>query len=130
MKNADNKPKRILLHALTVKSPTEKAPSIAISEHIANNHNVLSIQSLFSKLHETEYQIYQQNVFPKSVVTDNSKAIIQAVLNELNRETLEEYLKRIYGIIFEGQKTENTQKPKFVCARTIFCETIMQSSKN
>ena len=44
------------------------------------------------------------------MITDNSKAIIQAFLNELNRETLEEYLKRTYGIIFEDQKTENTQK--------------------
>ena len=65
---------------------------------------------MFSKLREIEYQIYQQNVFPKLVITDNSKAIIQAVLNELNREILEEYLKRTYGIIFEDQKTENTQK--------------------
>ena len=65
---------------------------------------------MFSKLREIEYQIYQQNVFPKLVITDNSKAIIQTVLNELNRETLEEHLKKIYGIIFEDQKTENTQK--------------------
>ena len=62
---------------------------------------------MFSKLREIEYQIYQQN---KLVVTDNSEAIIQAVLNELNRETLEKYLERIYGIIFKDQKTENTQK--------------------
>ena len=62
---------------------------------------------MFSKLREIEYQIYQQN---KLVVTDNSEAIIQAVLNELNRETLEKYLERIYGIIFNDQKTENTQK--------------------
>ena len=110
LKNADNKPKRILLYALTVKCPTGKAPSIAIAEHITSDHNVFSIRNLFSKLREIEYQIYQQNVFPKLVITDNSKAIIQAVLNELNRETLEEYLKRIYGIIFEDQKTENTQK--------------------
>ena len=57
-----------------------------------------------------QYQIYQQNFFPKLVITDNSKAIIQAVLNELNRETLEEYPQRTYGIIFADQKTENTQK--------------------
>ena len=65
---------------------------------------------MFSKFREIEYQIYQQNVFPKLVITDNSKAIIQTVLNELNRETLEEYLKKIYGIILEDQKTGNTQK--------------------
>ena len=65
---------------------------------------------MFSKLRETEYQIYQQNVSLKLAIADNSKAIIQAVLNELNRETLEEYLKRIYGIIFEDQKTENIQR--------------------
>ena len=110
LKNADNKPNKILLYALTVKRPTGKTPSIAIAEHITSNHSVFSIRNLFSKLREIEYQIYQQNVFPKLVITDNSKAIIQAVLNELNRETLEEYLKRIYGIIFEDQKTENTQK--------------------
>ena len=110
LKNADNKPKRILLYALTVKSPTEEAPSIAIVEHVTSNHNVFSIRNLFCKLRDIEYQIYQQNVFPKLVIPDNSKTIIQAVLNELNRETLEEYLKRIYGIIFEDQKTENTQR--------------------
>ena len=131
LKNADNKPKRILLYALTVKCPTGKAPSIAIAEHITSDHNVFSIRNLFSKLREIEYQIYQQNVFPKLVITDNSKAIIQAVLDELNRETLEEYLKRIYGIIFEDQKTESKQKKnKFVCVRITFCATIMQSSKN
>ena len=92
----------------------EKAPSIAIAEHITNNHNVFSIRNLFSKHCEIDYQIYQQNVFPKLVITDNRKAIIQTVLNELNRKTLEEYLGRTYGIIYEDQNTENTQKPKFV----------------
>ena len=42
LKNTDNKPKRILLYALTMKSPTEKAPSITIVEHITSNHNVFS----------------------------------------------------------------------------------------
>ena len=94
---------------LNSESPIEKVPCIATVEHATNNH-VFSIRNLFSKFREIEHQIYQQNVFPKLVITDNSKAIIQAVLNELNRETLEEYLKRIYGIIFEDQKTEITQK--------------------
>ena len=31
-------------------------------------------------------------------------------MNELDKETLGEYLKRIYEIIFEDKKTENTQK--------------------
>ena len=110
LKNAENKPKIILLYALTVKSPAEKAPSIATAEHITSNHNVFSILNLFSKLREIDYQIYQQNVFPKLVITETSKAIIQTVLNELNRETLEVFLKRIYGIIFEDSKTKNTQK--------------------
>ena len=83
----------------------EKAPSIAIAEHITNNHNVFSIRNLFSKLCEIDYQVYEQNVFPKLVITDNRKAIIQAVLNELNRKTLEEYLGRTYGIIYEDQNT-------------------------
>ena len=94
-----------MLYALSVKSPTEKGPSIAIAEHITSNHNVFSIWNLFSKLREIEYWVYQQNVFPKLVVTDNSKAIIQPVFNKLNRKTLEEYLKRTYGMIFEDQKT-------------------------
>ena len=40
LKNADNKPKKILLYGLTVKSPTKKSPSVAIAEHITSNHNV------------------------------------------------------------------------------------------
>ena len=63
VKNADNKPKRIMLYALTVKSPMKKVPSIALAEQITSNHNVFSIRNLFSKF--CEYQIYQQNVFPK-----------------------------------------------------------------
>ena len=59
LENTDNKPNRILLYALTVKSPTEKAPSFAIAEHITSNHNVFSIRNLFSKLREIEYQIYR-----------------------------------------------------------------------
>ena len=55
LKNADNKPKRILLYALTVKKPTEKAPSIAIAEHITGNHNVFPISNFFSKLSVIEY---------------------------------------------------------------------------
>ena len=43
LKNADNKPRRILLYASTVKSPTEQAPSIAIAEHITSDHNVFPI---------------------------------------------------------------------------------------
>ena len=47
LKNVDNKPKAILLYyVLTVKSPTEKAPSITIT----NSHDVFSIRNLFSKL--------------------------------------------------------------------------------
>ena len=110
LKYADNKPRKILIYALTVKSPTEKAPSIAIAEHITSNHKVFSIRNLFSKLREIDYQIYQQNVFPKLVITDTSKTIIHAVLNELNRETFEVYLKRIYGIIFEDPKTKKNTK--------------------
>ena len=56
-----------------MKSPTEKAPSIPIAEHITSNHNAFSIRTLFSKLREIEYQIYQHDVFPKLVITDNSK---------------------------------------------------------
>ena len=44
LKNADNKPKRILLYALTVKSPSEKGPSSAIVEHITSNHNVFLME--------------------------------------------------------------------------------------
>ena len=78
-----------------MKSSTEKDPSVAIVEHITSNHSVFSNGNLFSKLREIEYQIYQQNVFPKLVITGNSKAIIQGVFNELNREILEEYLNGI-----------------------------------
>ena len=38
-----NRPKRILLHAGTIKSPTEKDPFIAIAEDVTSNHNVFSI---------------------------------------------------------------------------------------
>ena len=76
------KMQRILLYAITVKSPIEKVPSIAIAEHITSNHNVFYIRNLFNKLPEIKYQIYQPKVLPKLVVTDNSKAMIQAVLNE------------------------------------------------
>ena len=55
LKNANNKPKRILLYALTVKKPTEKAPSIAIAEHITGNDNVFPISNFFSKLSVIEY---------------------------------------------------------------------------
>ena len=72
---------------LNSESPIENVPSIAIAEHATNNHNVFSIRNLFSKLREIEHQIYQQNVFPKLVITDNSKAIIQAILNKLNRNS-------------------------------------------
>ena len=44
LKNADNKPKRILLYALTVKSPSEKGPSSAFVEHITSNHNVFLME--------------------------------------------------------------------------------------
>ena len=47
LKYVDNKPKRILLYALTVKSPTEKTPSIAIAEHITSNHNVFFYLKFF-----------------------------------------------------------------------------------
>ena len=95
---------RILLYAITVKSPTEKVPSIAVAEHITSNHNDFYIRNLFNKLPGIKYQIYQPKVLPKLVVTDNSKAMIQAVLNEQNRETLEEHLESTYGIIFNNQK--------------------------
>ena len=42
----------------TIKSPTEKDPSLTVGEHITSNHNVFSIQNLFSKLCEIECQIY------------------------------------------------------------------------
>ena len=111
LKNADNKPKRILLYALTVKCPTGKAPSIAIAEHITSDHNVFSIRNLFSKLREIEYQIYQQNVFPKLVITDNSKAIIQAVLKELNRNSRRISEKDFWNNFWKSKDRKHTKIP-------------------
>ena len=98
--NKDGKPMRVLLYALTVRHPAGKVPPIALIEHITTSHNIFSIRRMLSNLKEAEYKIFKKNAKPKLIITDYSKAMIQAVLMELSGETLEAYLKRSYRIVF------------------------------
>ena len=50
------------------------------------------------KLRELEFQIFRENATPQLIVTDYSKAIIEAVLLEFNKESLNEHSNRISHI--------------------------------
>ena len=43
------------------------------------------------KHRELEFQIFRENATPQLIVTDYSKAIIEAVLLEFNKESLNEH---------------------------------------
>ena len=98
IQNDNGNPKRILLYALTMRHAHKNVPPIAIIEYITTNHNIFSIRQPLMKLRELEFQIFRQNATPQLIVTDYSKAIIQAVLLEFNKESLHEYLNRTFRI--------------------------------
>ena len=86
----------------------KNVPPIAIIECITTNHNIFSIRQPLMKLRELEFQIFRENATPQLIVTDYSKAIIQAVLLEFNKESLNEYLNRIFHIAEKINQEDTT----------------------
>ena len=72
------------------------------------------------KLRELEFQIFRENATPQLIVTGYNKAIIQAVLLEFNKESLNEYLNRIFHItekINQEDTTNNSRKiTLYICS--------------
>ena len=86
----------------------KKVHSIAIIEYITTNRNIFSIRKPLIKLRELELQIFRENATPQLIVTDYSKAIIQAVLLEFNKESLNEYLNRYFHITQKVNQEDTT----------------------
>ena len=58
IRNKDCKPKRILIYALITHHPYGNAPPLAFFEHIAIEHNILSIRQPFLRFKETELKLF------------------------------------------------------------------------
>ena len=86
----------------------KKVHSIVIIEYITTNRNIFSIRKPLIKLRELELQIFRENATPQLIVTDYSKAIIQAVLLEFNKESLNEYLNRYFHITQKVNQEDTT----------------------
>ena len=65
IKNKDGKAKRILIYALTFKNPEGKAPSVAISEHITTDNNIIAIRQPFFRFKDMETRLFD---FSRSAV--------------------------------------------------------------
>ena len=95
---------------MTIRHAHKNIPPIAIIEYITSSHNIFSIRHPLMKLRELEFQIFRESATPQLIVTDYSKAIIQAVSLEFNKESLHEYLNRIFHLTekINLQDTTNT----------------------
>ena len=80
IENKDGNPKRTLIYALIIKHPIGKSPPVAFFEYITSDHNIISIRQPFLKIKEMETKLFGCNKTPARVLTDFSKAILQAVL--------------------------------------------------
>ena len=88
IRNKDGKPKMILIYALTTHHP-RNAPPLALFEHITSDHNILSIRQPFLRFKETELKMFGNCKVLSRIVTDFSKAMMQAVLQEYLGENIE-----------------------------------------
>ena len=88
--------KRIYLYALLIRHAYKNFPPIANVKYITTNHNIFSIRQLLMKLRELEFHIFRENATPQLVITDYSKAKTLAVLLEINKKSLNQYLNRIF----------------------------------
>ena len=110
IKNKDRKAKRIFLYALMVKNHEGKSPPVAIFEHVITDHNIIAIRQPFLRSKDMETRLFGFSISPARVVTDFSKAIIQAVLQEYTNETIGKYLSRLYRIATGVSSDEENKK--------------------
>ena len=75
--------------ALTTHHPSGNVPPLALFEHITSEHNILSIRQPFLRFKETELKLFGNCKVPSRIVTDFSKAMMQAVLQEYLGENIE-----------------------------------------
>ena len=110
IKNKDGKAKLIFLYALTVKNPEGKSPPFAIFEHITTDHNIITIRQPFLRIKDMETRLFGFSRSPARVVTDFSKAIIEAVLQEYRNETIGKNLSRLHRIATGISSDEENKK--------------------
>ena len=92
IRNKDGKPKRILIYTLATDHPTRNAPPLALFEHIPSEHNILSIRQPFLRFKGTELKFFGNCKGSSRIVTDFSKGMMQAVLQEYLGENIAQYL--------------------------------------
>ena len=68
--------------ALTTHHPSGNVPPLALFEHISSEHNILSIRQPFLRFKETELKLFGNYKVSSRIVTDFSKAMMQAVPQE------------------------------------------------
>ena len=92
--------KRVLYYALVLGHPVEGNPPLPIAEMITSDHSATNIRAFLERLKRDESRVFNGRVtMPRQVNTDYSKAIILAVLRELNDETIEAFLNRSFRIV-------------------------------
>ena len=102
---------KILLYQLSVRHPYGKAPPMPVAEYLTSSHSMTSIQSFLAKFREMERSIKSgKNACPKLFVTDQSLAIILAILKEFCNESLEDYMERTYRIATNSASEEDLAK--------------------
>ena len=115
IRNKDGKTMRI--YALTTHHPSGNAPSLALFEHITSEHNILSFRQPFLTFKKTELKLFGNCKVPSRIVTDFSKAMIQAVLQEYLGANITQYLSRMFRITKEiNPDEENTTTRLHVCS--------------
>ena len=63
-------------------------PPLALFEHITSEHKILSMRQPFLRFKETELKLFGNCKVPSEIVTDFSKAMMQAVLQEYLGENI------------------------------------------
>ena len=109
-----------MIYALATHHPSGNAPPLALFEHITSEHNILSIRQLFLRFKETELKLFGNYKAPLRIVTDFSKAMIQADFQEYLRENIAQYLSPMFRITKGINPDKKIKQQSFMSAPFFF----------
>ena len=103
---------RILHYSLILRHPFGAAPPLPIAEYITNEHSVESIGYFLRTIKKMEHKMLKlkSEPLPCKIMMDYSLALLIAVIEVFNNETLMQYLDRTLSIIQGVAKKEDLYK--------------------
>eukprot|EP00794_Sanderia_malayensis_P013118 gene13118-14466_t len=103
---------RILHYSLVLRHPFAAAPPLPIAEYITNEHSAVSMAFFLHTIKRMENHMMNMKADhpPCKILMDYSLAIIAAVMEVYNKETVVQYLDCAYSIVQGSAKEEELDK--------------------